>query len=66
MSLLAVTAGTFYWVVADTPLNGIGSDFTGIWNFVVPVIPMAFNRGSGWFVTNVHEEPAGEVRGTIP
>ena len=63
---VAVTAGTPYWVVADTPLNGNGSDLTGTWNFAVPVIPQAFNDGSGWFLQNENQSVAGEVRGTIP
>ena len=63
---VAVTAGTPYWVVADTPLNGNGSDFTGAWDFVVPEIPQAFNTGNGWFLQDENESVAGEVRGTIP
>jgi hypothetical protein len=63
---VAVTAGSPYWVVADTPLNGTGSDLTGAWNFAVPAIPQAFNNGSGWFLQNENRSVAGEVRGTIP
>jgi hypothetical protein len=63
---VAVTGGTTYWVVADTPLTGQGSDFTGVWNFVVAVFPLAFDNGSGWFIYDVDQQVAGDVRGTIP
>jgi len=63
---VAVTGGTPYWVVADTPLNGTGSDFAGAWDFVVPVIPQAFNGGNGWFLQDENRSVAGDVRGTIP
>ena len=63
---VAVTAGTQYWVVADTPLTGAGSDSTDAWDFVVPAIPQGFNNGSGWYSLNVNEPVAGEVKGTIP
>jgi hypothetical protein len=63
---VAVTAGTPYWVVADTPLNGNGSDSTDTWNFVVPEIPQAFTRGDGWFLQDENQSAAGDVRGTIP
>ena len=66
-SPVAVAAGTQYWVVADTPLTGTGSDFEGTWGRSTrPVIPSAFDRGTGWFSANVDELPAGEVRGTVP
>jgi hypothetical protein len=63
---VAVTAGTPYWVVADTPLTGQGSDSTNAWDFVIAVIPQAFNIGNGWFVKDENQQVAGEVRGTIP
>ncbi len=65
-SPLAVTAGTRYWVVADTPLTGTGSDFSGIWNIVVKTIPMGTDGGGGWQPTNADVIAAGEVLGTIP
>ncbi len=65
-SPLAVTAGTRYWVVADTPLTGTGSDFSGMWNIVVKTIPMGTDGGSGWQPTNADVLAAGEVLGTIP
>ncbi|HKN16624.1 MAG TPA: choice-of-anchor R domain-containing protein [Candidatus Sulfotelmatobacter sp.] len=62
---VAVTAGTQYWVVADTPLTGVGSDFRGVWNHVAKDIPVSFNRGSGWFADTADNLPAGEVLGTV-
>ncbi len=66
-SPVAVTAGTKYWVVADTPLTGTGSDFTGTWHFAAKNMGVwGNNDGSGWFLTPVDGLPAGEVLGTIP
>jgi hypothetical protein len=66
-SSVGVTGGTQYWVVADTPLTGTGSDFAGGWSEVVrPSIPSAYNRGKGWSPTNSDTLVAGEVLGTIP
>jgi len=63
---VAVTGGRKYWVVANTPLTGTGSDFYGGWNEVAAV-PLAFNIGSGWYAQNVEDQDvAGEVLGTIP
>ncbi len=65
---LAVTGGTRYWVVADTPLSGTGSDFVGGWNWVVdPFILVGSNfDGGGWTDIDGNGRPAGEVLGTIP
>jgi hypothetical protein len=63
---VGLTGGTPYWVVADTPLNGTGSDSVDAWDLVVPAIPQAFNLGNGWFLQNENDSVAGEVRGTIP
>lgn len=61
---LAVTCGAHYWVVADTPLTGIGSDSEATWAFIPTHIPQAFSNGSGWSVDNgLTEEAAGEVLG---
>jgi len=65
-SPLAVTAGTQYWVVADTPLTGTGSDFVGSWDFSIKFFPTAYNVGGGWTQYDAIEESAGEVLGTIP
>ena len=65
---LAVTGGTRYWVVADTPLTPPGSYFEGTWASVVkPGIPSAYNyKDEGWKGSNVDLLVAGEVLGTIP
>jgi hypothetical protein len=64
---VAVIAGTQYWVVADTPLTGPGSDFEGEWGESTrPIFPSAFDRGTGWFSASVDLLPSGVVRGTIP
>ena len=63
---LAVTAATQYWVVADAPASGTGSDFIGVWNHVAKDLPLSFNRGKGWNADTADNLPAGEVLGTIP
>lgn len=65
---VALTAGTQYWVVADTPLTGTGSDFYGTWDFVAPnLFPMAGDHGAGWYAFDgLNNNSAGEVLGTIP
>lgn len=67
-SPVSVIAGTQYWVVADTPATGTGSDFEGVWDWVAkPIYPEAEDRGSGWIeVVGSPAESAGEVLGTIP
>lgn len=66
---LGVSAGTQYWIVADTPSTGTGSDFYGVWNFVSPTpFVQASNAGgtvwaqqkTGYFQT------AAGVFGTTP
>lgn len=63
----AVTAGTQYWVVANTPTTGTGSDFEGVWDFIATTYLNSFDTGSGWnsFKEDAYE-PAGAVYGTIP
>ena len=65
---VAVKGGTQYWVVADTPKTGQGSDFVGEWaGAVSPVLPLAANTGgAGWVPFSGNGLPAGEVLGTIP
>jgi hypothetical protein len=65
---VAITGGTQYWVVADTPLTGTGSDFSGVWDFVFkPIYPQADNFGSGWAPFDGFAfKPAFAVLGTIP
>lgn len=65
---VALTAGTQYWVVGDTPLSGTGSDFYGTWDFISPnLFLLAGNRGTGWYAFDgLNNNSAGEVLGTIP
>jgi len=67
-SAVPVKGGTQYWVVADTPMTGQGSDFVGEWaGAVSPVLLLASNTaGGGWVPFNGNGLPAGEVLGTIP
>ena len=44
---LALTAGTQYWIVAQTPLTGTGDDFYGVW--VGESVSLGYNVGqNGW------------------
>ncbi len=63
---VAVTGGSQYWVVADTPLSGTGSDFAGAWDFISKEVWYGVSTGSGWLPFPGIWEPAGEVLGTIP
>jgi hypothetical protein len=64
---LAVTGGTEYWVVADTPVSGDGSDFVGVWDWVSrKLIFGGTNGNTGWVASNAITLPAGEVLGTLP
>jgi len=66
---VAVTAGTQYWVVADTPATGTGSDFNGAWAFIPPYNNFTATNfdGNGWYAQQgAIFEPAGAVYGTIP
>jgi len=64
---VAVTAGTRYWVVANTPASGPGSDFVGVWDWVSKIILFSGSNGvDGWQGINVDGLPAGAVLGTIP
>jgi hypothetical protein len=67
-SPVAVNGGSQYWVVADTPLSGTGSDFIGVWNLVAkPFFRVAFNSNEiGWFATDADLLPASEVLGSVP
>lgn len=67
-SPVAVTAGTRYWVVADTPLTGTGSDFFGEWEWVskASVLWAGDQGGAGWYQVASDGLPAGAVLGTIP
>lgn len=64
---VAVTSGTQYWVVADTPATGTGSDFEGVWSFVPPskdIVGAAYGGGAWSSFAAPIEEPAGAVYGT--
>ncbi len=63
---LAVTAGTQYWLVANTPTTGTGSDFYGAWAASPKLLQQALKSGSGWEVFDCYVEAAGAVIGTIP
>jgi hypothetical protein len=65
---IAVTGGLQYWVVADTPLTGTGSDFYGTWDYVAPGIYLfAYSHGDGWNgLDAIDSEAAGAVLGTVP
>jgi len=65
-----VSAGTQYWVVAETPTSGTGSDTWAAWDFVnLPNFLFANEvNGAGWISTNssASAPPAGTVLGTVP
>lgn len=55
---VSVTAGTQYWVVADTPSSGTGSDFNGVWEWVGPsksTVGVSNGGGWGWFQAAIQE-----------
>ena len=63
-----VKGGTQYWVVANTPKTGQGSDFLGEWaGAVSPMLMMAGDaEQTGWVAFNGNGLPAGDVLGTVP
>jgi|HubBroStandDraft_1064217.scaffolds.fasta_scaffold163903_2 hypothetical protein len=66
---LPVTAGTRYWIVADTPTTGTGDDFYGVWCFYykTPFLQASNVGGFGWNQTyGGYEEGAVGVFGSIP
>jgi len=64
---VTVSGGIRYWVVANTPQTGIGSDFEGVWGQAANIaIPFAADNGTGWFSTSAVQLPSGVVLGTIP
>jgi hypothetical protein len=64
---LAITGGSQYWIVANTPASGPGSDFVGVWNWNHKTLPFAGSNGvNGWFAEIGDTWPAGAVLGTIP
>lgn len=66
-SCVAVTAGVQYWVVANMPASGSGSNFNGLWDFLYPTASFGIDTGTGWFSsTGDLMGAAGAVLGTIP
>lgn len=64
---LAVAAGTLYWLVADTPASGPGSNFIGTWAANPKILQQAnYLPEYGWLVVNAYDEAAAGVFGTIP
>jgi hypothetical protein len=64
---VSVTGSKHYWVVANTPSSGKGSDFYGGWDFIPSSIAQALDNGTGWTATEgFSQEAAGAVYGTIP
>jgi len=63
---LAIAAKAKYWIVANTPASGAGSDFSGTWSFNPSKLLVGFDEGNGWFTTQGNEDPAAAVYGTIP
>ena len=63
-----VKGGTQYWVVANTPKTGGGSDFLGEWaGAVTPALMLAGNADqTGWVAFSGNGLPAGDVLGTVP
>jgi|HubBroStandDraft_5_1064220.scaffolds.fasta_scaffold118342_2 hypothetical protein len=59
-------AGAQYWVVADAPTTGTGSNSAAVWDAVFPSVPEAFNEGSGWSQSNGDERFGLAVLGTAP
>jgi hypothetical protein len=63
---ISVVAGAQYWVVADTPATGTGSDSAALWDAVFPSFPEAFNEGTGWSQSNGDTRFGLAVLGTVP
>jgi hypothetical protein len=66
---LAVTAGTQYWIVADTPSTGTGDDFYGVWEFIYPKPFVQASNVGGFLWSQTFggmEDAAAGVFGTVP
>ena len=62
-----VTAGTKYWVVADTPLSGTGSDSSAGWEWAAKTgVQWASGSSNYWNLLPSDALPAGQVLGPIP
>lgn len=62
----ALTAATQYWIVADTPATGTGSDSEDVWNAVNQLNIAGNVAAGGWFAFAANLIPAGAVYGSIP
>jgi len=62
---ISVLAGAQYWVVADEPATGTGSDSAALWDTVFPSVPEAVNTGE-WFPFNGNSRFGLAVLGTVP
>ncbi len=68
-SPLAVTAGTQYWIVADTPNSGTGDDFYGVWEFIYPKPFLQASNVGGFLWSQSFggmEDAAAGIFGTVP
>jgi hypothetical protein len=66
---LPVTAGTRYWIVADTPTSGTGSDFFGVWNVIFPTPFLQASNVGGFQWSPIYggeQDAAAAVYGTVP
>ncbi len=63
---VSLLAGAQYWVVADAPATGTGSNSAAVWDVVFPSVPEAFNEGSGWSQSNGDTRFGLAVLGTVP
>jgi len=64
---LPVTAHVRYWIVADTPTSGTGSDLFGVWQFVHTTFYIADHVNGIWVATaGADQQFAAAVFGTIP
>lgn len=62
---VSVFAGVQYWVVADAPATGTGSDSAAVWDAVFPSFPEAFNNGT-WVHSDGDMRFGLGVLGTVP
>lgn len=60
-----LTAGTVYWIVADLPSTGTGSDSEDVWDSVAQLNIAADVADAGWFNFAANLTPAGAVLGTL-
>lgn len=61
----SLRAGVQYWVVADAPASGAGSNSAAVWDIIFPAAPEASNQGT-WFPLDGNSRFGGAVFGTVP